>query len=122
LASPLRAAPIYGQSRLVALLLILMTLSQSASALLTTPPFAQSRSQTLSLRNRATNESSLLECLEVTPPVLSPTDACQQTLMVHTFAYSYGQPFVGQYNPPRYSVLPPLSRLRAASYGAMSRT
>ncbi|CAN9258949.1 unnamed protein product [Alternaria alternata] len=103
LASPLRAAPIYGQSRLVALLLILMTLSQSASALLTTPPFAQSRSQTLSLRNRATNESSLLECLEVTPPVLSPTDACQQTLMVHTFAYSYGQPFVGQYNPPNCS-------------------
>ncbi|KAL1797239.1 hypothetical protein ACET3X_003845 [Alternaria dauci] len=64
---------------------------------------SSSRPQTVSLRNRATNESSLLECLEVTPPVLSPTDACQQTLMVHTFAYSYGQPFVGQYNPPNCS-------------------
>ncbi|CAO2658427.1 Nn.00g061500.m01.CDS01 [Neocucurbitaria sp. VM-36] len=25
---------------------------------------------------------------------------CQQILMVHTFAYSYGQPFVGEYAPP----------------------
>ncbi|KAI4936748.1 uncharacterized protein J4E92_001472 [Alternaria infectoria] len=39
----------------------------------------------------------------VAPPVLSPVDACQQTLMVHTFASSYGQPFVGQFNPPECS-------------------
>jgi hypothetical protein len=103
LASPLRAALNHGRSRLITLLLILMTLSQSTSALLTTSPFAQYHPQTVSLRNRATNESSLLECFEVAPPVLSPADACQQTLMVHTFAYSYGQPFVGQYSPPNCS-------------------
>jgi hypothetical protein len=100
LASPMGAVPNHGRLGLVTLLLMLMTLSQSTSALLTTSPFAQPYPQTVSLRNRATNESSLLQCLQVAPPVLSPPDACQQTLMVHTFASSYGRPFVGQYNPP----------------------
>jgi len=103
LASPMGAVPNNGRLCLVTLLLILMTLSQSTSALLTTTPLAQPYPQTVSLRNRATNESSLLECLQVAPPVLSPVDACQQTLMVHTFASSYGQPFVGQFNPPECS-------------------
>ncbi|CBX92267.1 predicted protein [Plenodomus lingam JN3] len=43
------------------------------------------------------NDSSPLECLQVAPPVLSPAGGCQQTLMIHTFAQSYGQPF---YSPP----------------------
>ena len=52
------------------------------------------------LSSRAPNESvPLLECLQVSPPVLS-SNKCQQTLMVHTFAFSYDQPFIGQYNPP----------------------
>jgi hypothetical protein len=47
-----------------------------------------------------TNDSTpLLECLQVSPPVLSPK-TCQQTLMVHTFGASYGMPFVAQYTPP----------------------
>jgi hypothetical protein len=100
LASPMGAVPNHGRLGLVTLLLMLMTLSQSTSALLTTSPFAQPYPQTVSLRNRATNESSLLQCLQVAPPVLSPADACQQTLMVHTFASSYGRPFLGQYTPP----------------------
>lgn len=54
-----------------------------------------------SLSSRAPNQSTpLLQCLQVSPPVLSPKTSCKSTLMVHTFAYSYGQPFVGQYNPP----------------------
>ncbi|KAF1835090.1 hypothetical protein BDW02DRAFT_523995, partial [Decorospora gaudefroyi] len=81
-----------GLLRLVTLFLMLISLSQSTSAFLTTP------AQTQSLRSRATSDSSLLECFQVAPPVLSPAGECQQTLMVHTFAFSYGQPFVG--NPP----------------------
>ncbi|KAB2578907.1 Peptide-N4-(N-acetyl-beta-glucosaminyl)asparagine amidase A [Lasiodiplodia theobromae] len=50
---------------------------------------------------RADNASSQLAVLEVDPPVLVPPQpACQQTLMVHVFAYSYGTPFVGTYVPP----------------------
>lgn len=56
------------------------------------------------LQNHApyANESSpLLECFEVSPPVLTPSKpTCQQTLMVHTFGWSYGKPFVGDYTPP----------------------
>lgn len=44
-----------------------------------------------------TNYSSLLECLQVGPPILSSAGGCQQTLMSHVFASSYGQPFVGEY-------------------------
>ncbi|XP_014558656.1 hypothetical protein COCVIDRAFT_24903 [Bipolaris victoriae FI3] len=42
----------------------------------------------------------LLQCLQPVPPVLSPVDGCQQIIMKHTFASSYGQPFVSEYNPP----------------------
>ncbi|KAL1612355.1 hypothetical protein SLS60_000581 [Paraconiothyrium brasiliense] len=52
------------------------------------------------LTGRAPNETApLLECLQVSPPVLSPK-SCEKTLMVHEFAYSYGIPFVGNYTPP----------------------
>lgn len=44
-----------------------------------------------------TLNGSLLEVLEVAPPVESVTGAaCQETLMVYSFANSYGQPFVGE--------------------------
>lgn len=85
----------------ISFFLILMTLPHSILAILTsqqpdllTPGFA--------LNSRAANQTSpLLECLQVTPPVLSPAKpTCQQTLMVHTFGYSYGKPFVGDYIPP----------------------
>ncbi|KAF2441727.1 hypothetical protein P171DRAFT_523668 [Karstenula rhodostoma CBS 690.94] len=50
---------------------------------------------------RAPNATTpLLECLQVSPPVLRPKRSCDKTLMVHEFAYSYGIPFVGNYTPP----------------------
>lgn len=53
------------------------------------------------LIGRAPNATTpLLECLQVSPPVLSPKKSCETTLMVHEFAYSYGLPFVGNYTPP----------------------
>ncbi|KAF1964974.1 hypothetical protein BU23DRAFT_593906 [Bimuria novae-zelandiae CBS 107.79] len=53
------------------------------------------------LAGRSPNETApLLKCLQVSPPVLSPKTSCEQTLMVHEFAYSYGVPFVGSYTPP----------------------
>lgn len=81
------------QRRIAILFLILMTITHStlASHAVSLRPGAQS----LSLTPRAAANSSLLECLEVAPPVLSPSGGCQQTLMEYTFAYSYGQPFVG---------------------------
>lgn len=43
------------------------------------------------------NSTAPLTNFEVTSPVYTPLDAaCTQTLMVHTFANSYGQPFVGK--------------------------
>lgn len=70
--------------------------------------------------------ASLLEVFQVYPPVLTVTPggvleitdgssnatvdiidnkrpSCQQTLVVHSFAYSYGDPFVGSYTPPSCS-------------------
>jgi hypothetical protein len=47
----------------------------------------------------ASQATSLLECFQITTPVTIPEDAdCTQTLMVHSFANSYGQPFVGRFN------------------------
>lgn len=48
---------------------------------------------------------SPLECFQVAEPVLLPGDydaeqACTVTLMDHSFANSYGSPFVGSYTPP----------------------
>lgn len=67
--------------------------------------------------------TSLLEVFQVYPPVLTVTPdgvleitdgssnasvavidsgrpTCQEVLVVHSFAYSYGEPFVGNYTPP----------------------
>lgn len=79
---------------LVCLSLMLIAISQSTLAALLAPP--HTFSYTPSLSKRAANESSLLECLQVAAPISNPTGACQQVLMVHTFAFSYGHPFVGK--------------------------
>lgn len=83
---------------LITMFLMLITLSQSTSVLL--PASTEPHAQVLSLKDGASNESSLLECLQVVPPVLSPIGGCEAIIMEHTFAFSYGQPFVGEYNPP----------------------
>ncbi|KAH8701483.1 peptide N-acetyl-beta-D-glucosaminyl asparaginase amidase A-domain-containing protein [Phaeosphaeriaceae sp. PMI808] len=83
---------------LVSLFLVLMAITHSTTALHTMLP--RSVPQTQFLTSRAVENASLLECLQVAPPILSPIGGCHQTLMVHTFAFSYGQPFVGDYYPP----------------------
>ena len=41
---------------------------------------------------------TILRNFQVTAPVFAPANAkCEQTLMVHSFGNSFGQPFVGQY-------------------------
>jgi hypothetical protein len=78
------------------LFLILMTIhSTFASHAI---PF-RSTGQIQDLTSRAVDNSSLLECLQVAPPISQPASGCEQSLMVHTFAYSYEQPFVGEYKP-----------------------
>lgn len=69
------------------LLVILITMPSSS---------ASSVAQFSSLTSRSADDSSLLDCLQVAAPVFSPTGGCQQTLMIHTFAQSYGEPFVGK--------------------------
>ncbi len=47
--------------------------------------------------------NSLTEVFQVyRPPAVAPPSAkqCQVLLMNHTFAFSYGKPFVGSYRPP----------------------
>ena len=84
----------------VSLFLILMTLSHPVLASLASPQSHLHRIGS-ALVGRSPNETApLLECLQVSPPVLSPKTSCQQTLMVHEFAFSYGVPFVGSYTPP----------------------
>lgn len=75
-----RATP---SSVLITMFLMLITLSQSAD-----------------VHKGPRKHPPLLQCLQPMPPVLSPMDGCQQIIMKHTFAYSYGQPFIGEYNPP----------------------
>ncbi|KAI1848434.1 hypothetical protein JX265_008784 [Neoarthrinium moseri] len=58
-----------------------------------------------SVRAAATPAATPLECFQVAEPVLTPSsgygeEACTVTLMEHTFANSYGSPFVGNYTPP----------------------
>lgn len=48
----------------------------------------------------ATASPTVLECFQVAPPVLTPKTDCSQVLMVHSFAFSYGVPFIGDYTPP----------------------
>jgi hypothetical protein len=90
----IRIADSERRSPLLTIILMLITISTSTLAVFATP--TRPLSHTLSLAHRASNDSSLLECLQVTPPILSPVGSCQQTLMAHTFAASYGQPFVGK--------------------------
>ncbi|OAK99739.1 hypothetical protein IQ06DRAFT_223242 [Phaeosphaeriaceae sp. SRC1lsM3a] len=81
------------------LFLILMTISHSTLA--SHAVLLQSNAHISSSSTRAAaDNSSLLQCLQVAPPVLSSAGDCQSILMVHTFAYSYGQPFIGNYEPP----------------------
>lgn len=81
-------------------LLIILIISPTTLASLVVSPRPDPHFQPLT--TRAVENSSLLECLQVEAPVYSPS-GCQGTLMVHTFAFSYGQPFVGQYKVLRIS-------------------
>jgi hypothetical protein len=76
------------------ILLLIMLMMSPSLALLVGPTRSISQTQSLSVRSVA--NTSLLECLQVAAPVLSLAEDCQQTLMVHTFALSYGQPFIGK--------------------------
>jgi hypothetical protein len=82
---------------LLSILLILIALPHAALAGLVSRPFSPAST----LHTRAANQTALLQCLEVVPPVLDPVrPTCQRTLMVHTFGSSYGVPYVGNYTPP----------------------
>ena len=85
----------------VSFLLILMTLSHPILASLASPQ-SQLHRVGSALAARSPNETApLLQCLQVSPPVLTSKTNCEQTLMVHEFAFSYGDPFVGAYTPPK---------------------
>lgn len=101
--SPTRAAASRRVPHIISVFLMLITMTHSTFASLSTP--LQFSTQTHSLTSRAANESSPLECLQVAAPVLSPNGACQQTLMVHLFAYSYGQPFIGKSSRGTHNLL-----------------
>lgn len=72
---------------------MLITIPRVTFALLITPPHLLLQSP--AINSVANNESPPLECLQVAPPIAISSAACQQTLMIHTFAFSYGQPFIG---------------------------
>ncbi|KAF2845760.1 hypothetical protein T440DRAFT_257241 [Plenodomus tracheiphilus IPT5] len=93
---PTPVAVTKGSLHVLSNLLLLIIFAQSVVAL-STP--AKHHNPVKPRLSRAANDSSLLECLQVAPPILTPAGECQQTLMTHTFAYSYGQPFVGIYSP-----------------------
>jgi hypothetical protein len=79
---------------LISLFLMLIAISLSTLAVLLALP--RNFPYTPSISKRAANESSLLECFQVAAPIPNPARHCQQVLMVHTFALSYGQLFVGK--------------------------
>lgn len=91
---PLRDWFSFDRLGLVVLFLILISHSHPTFASVQSPPqvFAQDQS----LTSQAVNGTYTLECLQVKAPVLNPNEGCQQILMVHTFAESYGKPFVGK--------------------------
>ncbi|KAH6639460.1 peptide N-acetyl-beta-D-glucosaminyl asparaginase amidase A-domain-containing protein [Boeremia exigua] len=96
--SPQRSTCDGGLRQLLFMCLMLIAVPHFTSAVLVAPPQLLFQSPA---SNISTNvESSPLECLQVAPPIAIPSAACQQTLMVHTFAFSYGQPFIGRYSPP----------------------
>lgn len=85
---------------------MLIILPQSALALLSHHRQPDPRLPRELLGSRAPNDSSNpLQVIQVSPPVLSPVSDCQQTLMVHTFGWSYGKPFVGECLPMPFSSL-----------------
>jgi len=52
-----------------------------------------------SLINKRAERPPVMDVFQVSPPVIVPagvTSQCNQTLMVYTFANSYGKPFVGK--------------------------
>lgn len=52
----------------------------------------------------SSNSTGVLECFQVTQPVLSTGEQnCTVLLMNYSFANSYGAPFVGTYTPPTCS-------------------
>ncbi|KAH9876051.1 hypothetical protein J1614_003930 [Plenodomus biglobosus] len=93
LSAPVAATK--GSFQSLSILLMLITFAQITVAALITPASFRDLS-VKPLSSWSANDASPLECLQVAPPVLSPTGGCQQTLMIHTFASSYGQPFVGK--------------------------
>lgn len=80
-------------------------------------PAVLRRQSTSVTTSSATATSTVLEDFEVHQPVLTPEgatlddgqstqdsssveDSCSVVLMDHVFAYSYGEPYVGNYTPP----------------------
>lgn len=60
------------------------------------------------------NSTAPLPCLEVTTPVVKPSDEdtqCTQVLMHHSFGNSYGKPFIGNASCPLNSLCPPSNAL-----------
>jgi hypothetical protein len=79
--------------KLIDICLMLILFPQSTLAISRDP--AQVPIKHHFLNSHLADGPSLLQCLQVAPPVAIPTQSCQKVLMVHTFAYSYGHPFVG---------------------------
>ena len=78
-----QSAPRLGTLPFITLFLILISFSPSTLAILTAQQ-SELLHDAPALSSRAPNQSvPLLECLQVSPPILSP-NKCQQTLMVHT--------------------------------------
>ncbi|KAF2622289.1 hypothetical protein BU25DRAFT_425873 [Macroventuria anomochaeta] len=90
--SPQRSAYNGRLLQLFSICLMLITIPRVTPAVLITPP--QLLVSSPASNSFTNNESSLLECLQVAPPIAISSAACQQTLMVYTFAFSYGQPFI----------------------------
>ncbi|KAF2127431.1 hypothetical protein P153DRAFT_67389 [Dothidotthia symphoricarpi CBS 119687] len=97
-APPLWPAASEGPLGFMFLVLMLVLVPHLALALFVSPPHLLDQVSTLD--RYVLNESSSLECLQVTAPIFSPSESCQQILMTHVFAFSYGQPFIGAYYPP----------------------
>jgi hypothetical protein len=62
---------------------------------------ATSLAVTNALVQRAHAETGTQNSVTANPPVARPTTpSCSETIVSHTFAFSYGSPFVGSYAPP----------------------
>jgi len=110
-----------GYQPFVTFILLLIMVPQSALALhsISQPPRPL---PPLYLTSRTPNQTApVLEVFQISPPVLIPKpSACKQTLMVHSFGWSYGKPFVGEsqllFSFGRFaSPLSPLPSMRVCS-------